>query len=75
MPELTLSSEADLKKLAGWRIDAARLNHAINGLQLTISHPAASRPVELVIFPQVSFAISGNSVTANPALSLRTEDV
>lgn len=75
MPELNFTCAEDVAKLEGWRIMSASFDKSITGLRLVISHAAAEKPVALVIFASVNFQITGNSVIANPALSVRTEDV
>ena len=74
MPEITIQSPEDIKKLGGWQIKQAVLEPNLNGLCFTLTHIAAEKAVKLTIFPSVNFQIVGNSVTAHPALSLRTED-
>ena len=75
MPELNITSLNDLPKLEGWKIGRAAWDGNLPGLRITMAHAAAEKPVVLVIFSSVNFQIIGNTVIANPALSLRTEDV
>jgi hypothetical protein len=78
MAELELRCPEDFKKLIGWTIKDAEVNLSVPGhpaVSLTISHPAASKPVELVISPNVSIVVRDNIISVNPDMSFRTRDV
>ncbi len=78
MPELSIVTEEDLKKLEGWQIRKAEPfppESPIPGFILEMTHQAASVPVRLIIHAHVQMVLSGNSVTAIPQMTFQSEDI